>query len=112
MTAALDLDAGDLPHRITIESAAGTADGGGGETLVWDTLATLWAAVEPAAADEKIVAGHLAGVVTHTVTVRWRPDLAGGMRVLHRGRTLRVLTAFDPDETRRCTVLKCAEETP
>ena len=68
---ALAYDPGWLRHRVTIESAAGAPDGAGGETVIWDTLATLWARVEPTGASERIVAGHLSGVVTHDVTIRF-----------------------------------------
>ncbi len=105
-------DPGSLRHRVVVESAAGAPDGAGGEAVVWDALATVWALVEPVAGGERIVAGHLAGVVTHTVTMRFREDIAGGMRVLYRGRIFRVLVAFDPDETRRYLVAKTEEERP
>ncbi len=105
-------DPGWLRHRVTVESAAGAADGAGGETVTWDTLATLWAHLEPVAAGEEIVAGHLSGVVTHEVTFRWRDDIAGGMRVTYRGRTFWILAMHDPDETRRYVVAKTTEEAP
>ena len=111
MTAA-DHDPGWLRHRVTVESGASASDGAGGETVLWDTLATLWARIEPARADETIVAGHLSGVVTHLVTFRFRADLAGGMRIAFRGRTFRVLAVHDPDESRRYVVAKCTEEAP
>jgi SPP1 family predicted phage head-tail adaptor len=93
-----------------VESAAGSSDGAGGETVVWDTLAMLWAQIEPVHAEERIVAGHLSGIVTHTVTLRYREDLAGGMRIAYRGRTFRILAVDDPQETRRFVVAKCEEE--
>jgi SPP1 family predicted phage head-tail adaptor len=105
-------DAGWLRHRVVVESAAGSADGAGGETIAWDTLATMWARIEPAAAAETIVAGHLSGVVTHTVTMRFREDIAGGKRIVYRGRIFRLLAVFDPDETRRTIVAKAEEEKP
>lgn len=105
-------DPGWLRQRVTIESAAGAADGAGGETVAWDTVATLWARVTPTRAEERIVAGHLTGVVTHLVTLRWRDDIAGGMRVAYHGRVFRILSVHDPDETRRYLVAKCAEESP
>ena len=111
MKAAL-FDPGWLRHRITVESAAGASDGAGGETVTWDTLATLWAHIAPAPAGERIVAGHLSGVVTHTVTLRWRDDIAGGMRIAYRGRLFRVLAVQDADETRRYLIAKTEEETP
>ncbi|HVY20472.1 MAG TPA: phage head closure protein [Bauldia sp.] len=111
MSAAL-YDPGWLRHRVTVESAAGVADGAGGETVTWDTLATLWAHLAPVSDGEKIVAGHLSGVVTHEVTLRWRDDIAGGMRIAYRGRTFRILAVYDPDETRRYVVAKTSEEAP
>lgn len=108
----LAFDPGWLRHRVTVQSAAGVADDAGGETVTWDTVATLWARLEPAGARETIVAGHLTGTVTHDVTFRWRADIAGGMRLLYRGRVFRVLAAHDPDETRRYVVARTMEETP
>ena len=107
----LAYDPGWLRHRVTVESAAGASDGAGGETVVWDSVATLWARVEPAKAGERIVAGHLSGVVTHLVTLRWRDDIAGGMRLAYRGRTFRILAVHDLDESRRYLVAKAEEET-
>jgi SPP1 family predicted phage head-tail adaptor len=108
----LSHDPGWLRHRVTVESAAGAPDGAGGEALAWDSLATLWAHIEPAEAGKEIVAGHLSGVVTHRLTFRWRGDLAGGMRVAWRGRIFRVLAVHDPDESRRFLVLLTREEGP
>lgn len=109
---AATFDPGWLRHRVTLESAAGTPDGAGGETLAWDTVATLWAHIEPAGAREEIVGGHLAGVVTHDITFRWRDDIAGGMRVTYRDRVFRLLAVHDPDERRRYLVARAREETP
>jgi SPP1 family predicted phage head-tail adaptor len=105
-------DPGWLRHQVTVESSAGAPDGAGGETVTWDTVATLWARLEPVNAGERIVAGHLSGVVTHEVILRWRGDIAGGMRIGYRGRTFRVLAVHDPDETRRYLVARTMEETP
>ncbi len=107
-----DHDPGWLCHRVSVESGASAPDSAGGEIVLWDTLATLWAHVEPVSAGETIVAGHLSGVVTHLVTFRFRHDLAGGMRIAFRGRHLRVLAVHDPDESHRTVVAKCMEEAP
>jgi SPP1 family predicted phage head-tail adaptor len=105
-------DPGWLRERVTIETATATADGAGGASLAWSTLATVWARVEPVAADEKAVAGHESASVTHLVTTRYRDDVTGHARVTFRGRVFRILAAYDPDETRRYLVLKTAEEAP
>ncbi|WP_421724238.1 phage head closure protein [Bauldia sp.] len=106
------LDAGALRHRMTIESAVGASDGAGGESIVWNAVASVWARIRPLDETERIIAGHVTGVVTHTVTMRHRADIAGGMRIVYRGRVFRVLVASDPDETRRFTIARVEEETP
>ncbi len=108
----VSFDPGWLRHRVVIEAAEATPDGAGGETLAWETLATVWALIEPVSAAERVVAGRLTGVVTHRITLRFRDDVTGGMRVLFRGKRYRVLTAGDPDERRRYLVLKTEMETP
>ena len=105
-------DPGWLRHRVAIETATGTPDTAGGESLAWSTLATVWAHLEPNAADERIVADRLSGVVSHQVTMRWRDDVTGGMRIAYRGRTFRILAVGDPDESRRYLVAKTEEEAP
>lgn len=109
---AVSFDPGWLRHRVVIEAPVATPDGAGGETLTWQIVATAWAQIEPTAAREEIRADRATGVVTHAVTLRYREDIAGGMRVLYRGRRYRVLTAHDPDARRRYIALKTEIETP
>lgn len=104
-------DPGRLRHRVTIERAVGTPDGAGGETIVWEAVTTIWAAVEPVRAAEAAIAGHRAGVITHRVTFRRRDDLVAGMRLIHRGRVLRIRAIHDPDERLRFLCADCEEET-
>ena len=101
-----------LDQRVTIERPVGAPDGGGGETIAWEEVATVWARVEPLKAEERAVAGHVATIATHRVTLRWRADVTGGMRILFRGRALRVLATHDPDERRRLLIVTAREERP
>ena len=112
MTAIAEYDPGWLRHRIVVEAPAGTSDAAGGQSVTWSTLATLWSRIEPAGAAEKAIADHLAGVVTHAVMIRWREDIAGGMRILYRGRSFRILAVRDPDESRRYLLILAEEERP
>jgi SPP1 family predicted phage head-tail adaptor len=110
MTAAYD--PGWLRHRITIEAASETGDEAGGASQTWTTLAAVWARIEPAAAKEAGIGDHLAAVTAHRITIRWRADVAGGMRAIYRGRIFRITATEDPDESRRYLVLKAEEEAP
>jgi SPP1 family predicted phage head-tail adaptor len=103
-------DPGLLRHRVQVERPVGTPDEAGGETIAWELVATLWARVDPAKAGEQTIAGHLAAVVSHKLTFRFREDLCGGMRALFRGRRFRIRAVFDPDERGRYIVVLAEEE--
>lgn len=103
-------DPGQLSSRVVLERPVRTADGTGGATIDWQEVATLWARIEPVAADERFAADRLATRVTHRITLRFRADIEGGMRIRHRGRVLVVTAWRDPDEVRRFLVLDATEE--
>lgn len=105
-------DPGWLRHRVTIEEPTATPDLAGGESVLWSTRAVIWAEVAPVAAREAAVAGHHAAVATHEVTMRWRNDLDGRLRLVHRDRIFRILAVTDPDERRRYLVASVREEAP
>lgn len=106
------LDPGKLSCRVTLERPIRSADGAGGATVAWEEIATLWAAIEPVAAGEIFGADRLSTRITHRITIRFREDVEGGMRIVHRGRLLRIAAWRDPDETRRFLVLEAVEERP
>lgn len=105
-------DPGRLRCRMTLSTPVETPDGAGGATVVWTDVATLWARLDPVGANERRIADHLATVATHRITIRWRDDIAGGMRFTWRGRSFRVTAVHDPDETRRYLVAATVEERP
>jgi SPP1 family predicted phage head-tail adaptor len=105
-------DPGLLRHRVQVERRVGVPDDAGGETIAWEPVTTLWARIDPVRAGEQTVAGHLAAVVSHKLTFRWREELTGGMRVVFRERRFRILAVFDPDERRRYVVALAEEEKP
>ena len=104
-------DPGRLRHRVILSAPVATPDGARGETVTWDAVAAVWAAVEPVAAAERRVGDHLIAAVSHRLILRWRSDVTGGMRATHRGRNFRIVAAIDPDERRRFLVAEATEET-
>ena len=53
-------NAGRLTERITLQRATRTADGGGGTTQSWSTLATVWAEAKPRGGREGLTEGRIA----------------------------------------------------
>lgn len=67
-------DPGRLNQPVRIEEPAAAADSMTART--WVLLAQVWASVQPARAAEPMLADRVQQVLTHTVLVRWQPNLA------------------------------------
>lgn len=63
-----------LTRRMALEERQVAADGGGGETVAWAHLGTLWADLRPARGSESLIGGRSASRVTHRVVVRGAPE--------------------------------------
>ncbi len=99
---------GDLRTRLTLETASRAADGGGGATVTWSTVATVWAAVTPSGGAESYALDRVAGTVSHDIVIRYRGDVTPAMRFRSGERVFDIRAAFDPDGRRRWT--KCLAE--
>lgn len=104
------VDPGAFRHEIVLEGVSLTPDGAGGHVETWSEVATFFARVEPVAATSRFGADQRLEDVTHRVTLRHRGDIASGMRMKHRSRTLRILTIHDPDETGRYLMCRTQED--
>lgn len=102
---------GNLRKRISVQSEQQTADGAGGYTLTWTTLATLWADIVPATGRELYTAGHLEGRVTHKITTRWRADLAvtSDMRIAYNTRVFNIHAVMNDGENNQWMILLVEE---
>lgn len=100
---------GELRHRVTLEAPVDAPDGAGGFTRTFTAIATLWARITPSGAREDFVEQRAEQAVSYVVTIRWRGDVTKDMRFVHRGRRLRIQSAFDPDERRRFLFCQCEE---
>lgn len=100
---------GALRHRVTLEAPIDTPDGAGGFARSFAPVADLWARVAPGGAREDFIEQRAEQATNHSVTIRWREDVAKDMRFVHRGRKLRIQSVVDPDERRRFLVCQCEE---
>ena len=88
----MSIDPGMLNRRLVLEAPIETADGAGGVVRTYETVATLWASVEPVAARGAVVADSLAATVTHRVVIRYRADITTRHRFRHGARLYRIVT--------------------
>lgn len=100
--------AGDLRHRVTIESALRTSDGAGGSTTEWQTVAEVWAAIWSRTVGEAFTLDRVAGTATHDIWMRHRADVKPDMRIRFGTRVFDILGAIDVED--RGAWLRCPVE--
>jgi len=102
--------AGDLRHLITIQKNTPTADGMGGQTSVWATLTTAWAAIWPISAREQVANQQIEGRITHKIRIRYQENITGANRVILRHRCFKLIgPPINIDERNRTLDLLCLE---
>lgn len=99
------MTAGQLRERITIQQAVETPDGGGGSSVVWTDLATLWAEVRPLSGRERLQAQQIEASVDYRVTIRYRSDVDAGMRVVWGALTMNIRAVYNEDRKRKYLTL-------
>lgn len=99
---------GDLRHRMSIEAATRTGDGGGGANLTWALVANVWASLVPRGGSEVLVLDRVAGAVSYDIWMRYRADVVPAMRIRFGSRTFDVRAVFDVED--RAHWLRCVCE--
>src|SRR5689334_3400988 len=101
----VSLAVGTLRRRLTLQLPGGPADGAGGVSRSWTTLATLWGSLGPLGRSPTVYGDAPSSRATHRVRLRWRADVAAGQRLVMGTRSFTILTVADPDERRSALVL-------
>lgn len=81
----MSLEAGDLKHRVLIQSRGTSKDSDGDTVETWTDFATLWAACEPVSVRDFIASRAPQSEIAVRFKVRYRDDLLASMRIVHRG---------------------------
>ena len=106
----LFFDPGQLTARLDLERPVASPDGQGGATVSYETVAALWARVEPVSHGLSEEASQRAVTLTHRIWIAHRAGLVAGMRFIRGERVFAIRAVSDPDETRRYLVCQCEEE--
>lgn len=104
------INAGKLNRRILIQQPSGVKDDSGHRSDEWADVVSTWASITAPTSKEVYALGAgFTAQVTHKITIRWRPGIGAGMRIVFRERIFQVQTASDPDEGRVELNLMCLE---
>ncbi len=77
---------GALRHSVTIQTPSLTADGDGGQSTTWATLATVFAAIEPVSQVERQSNQTVLSLSTHVIRVRYLAGVTTKSRVVFGAR--------------------------
>lgn len=97
----------ELHHRVRLEKPETGPDGGGGETVTWTPVATVWAKVEPIARSEESQAGARVSPQEYRVTLRHRDDITPNWRLVFRGGALAIRGLWPDASLNRYLILRC-----
>lgn len=103
--------AGQLRHRVVLQSVGSTLDDYGDLSNSWSTAATVWASIDPVSGTETDIAGELAGVVTHKIKMRYRSGITSQNRITFDSRTFQIESVADWQERNVFMELLCKEVT-
>jgi SPP1 family predicted phage head-tail adaptor len=106
----LFVDPGALRTELSLQAQDNGADGMGGLIEGWTEIATVFGQIEPRAQASGFGAGQTLETLTHRITIRHRPGVESGMRLVRQARSFEILTVHDPDETGRYLVCRVRED--
>jgi len=86
---------GEMRERVTVQQATPTVNSIGESTLTWNTLTTVWAAVNGVSSSEALVDGQQESRITHRVRLRYISGLKHTDRFLWRGRILQIVSLLE-----------------
>jgi head-tail adaptor len=104
-------DPARLKTRLTLEEPVATPDGQGGESVAFEPIAVLHAAIEAVDAIVEARGGRMACLTRHRLTIRALSDIAPGMRLVRPGRVLTVKAVLATDDG-RYMIIDAEEEAP
>ncbi len=92
---------GALNRRVSIQKETRTADGAGGFTRTWATIAVVWGKLTPKSGGESLDAQQQTNEQRFVLKIRHRTDVSTAKRVLISGDAYNITNAFNIDQKRR-----------
>lgn len=105
------MNAGKYRHYVTIQSPTESQSGTGQIVVSYETLARVWASVEPLSGKEKLQSDQTSGETTLRVRCRFVSGVTNDSRVIQGSRTLEVYHVNNIDELNVELELLCREPT-
>jgi len=89
---------GKLNRRVLFESENRSADGAGGFTRTWSTIATVWGALTHKTGKEAVVAMQQTNTALFNLKIRHCTDIDASVRATIAGEVYNVRNGFNKDQ--------------
>ena len=105
------MQAGQLKHKLDIETELNSQDAYGQTTQQWVVfLRGLWAEIEPISGREYFSSQQVNAEISHRIKIRYRAGITPNMRVkLGATRYFNIVSVLDLKEAHRAMDLMCTE---
>ena len=100
---------GSLADRVQLLHRDLASDDDGGTLTTFVPLATVWARIRQLSGRQAETTDGRAVLLSHSVVLRYRTDLAPGDRLIYAGRSLDLVTAADLNGRRTYLSCTCSE---
>lgn len=101
--------AGDLRRQVLLQRREVAQDDYGQRSITWVDVATTFAEINPLSGRELELAQAIKAEVSHTITIRYRPNITSALRVVYQGRYFNIHAVMDVDMRHRTLELSCSE---
>ena len=106
----MPLLAGNLRHRVSIQTESTAVDSYGEPTASWSTDETVWASIESVSGNEVDIGEGQAGIITHRIFMRYTANATPKKRLLFGSRVFGIVTVLNHEERNEFLELSCKEE--
>ena len=103
------MQAGRLRHRLILQSKAETRDSYGATLITWDTVATVWGAIEPLSGKEYFAQQEVQSESKVRIVLRYYSGVLPSWRVSHGGLYYDIEDVLNHDTRNRQLTLMCRQ---
>ena len=107
-----NIERGALRHRMILETPQDNTDDIGAVIRTYTALTSVWAAIKPLSASRLWQSQQVQQQVSHRITIGYRPDVTGDMRLRLDARIFQIKASYDAEERGRFLTLECLEIKP
>ena len=101
--------AGQLRHRLAIQTVTESQNAVGELTRVWATVTTVWGSIRPISGTERLAGEQITAEVSHRVWIRYSSYAVPEARLVFGSRTFDIVSVINRDEMNYMMELLCKE---